>query len=198
MRNYSELQEKFGVTAAQQKPTVLDQWEQAAREHMAGFSVRGELLNAHKKLKNEGLYWNEQELKMGFLSTVFNNLKTGEFYPFYERKFTSIFTDGEKEERISCKPDMILSRKSLDLNIFPCNFVCEIKPTYNPEFQLVKAMSIVLDNDTESTYVCGCCIMGSAFKFGVLDGNEYYFLKPLDATTLEDFRLICSFILTIC
>lgn len=199
MRNYSELLSRFGVRAAVSIPQILTEWEKVALEYRAEYVVRGEVLAAHKRLKLEGLYWNEQELKMGFLSALFNNLKTGDFHPFYERKFTSIFQleDG-KEEKVSCRPDLILSKKSLDANVFPCNFVCEVKPTYNPEFQLVKAMTIVLDNDLESDYICGCCIMGSVFKFGVLVGSEYYFLKPLDAANIEDFRLICSFILTIC
>jgi hypothetical protein len=156
-----------------------------------------ELLEEKRKLLvYEGALWNEEELKMHFLSIVFSyaNMEVNKKIKlFYERPLAGIVQDVP----LSVVCDALLARPyGINTPAAPYFFLQEFKKgkkaTDDAEGQMLIAMLIAqeLNNDGQTVY--GCYLQGKDWYFCVLHERQYSFSKAYDATQPDELKQILA------
>jgi hypothetical protein len=144
-------------------------------------------------LKSEGDFWNEEELKMKFLSHVFeivslevpNKVKT-----FYERPLSDII-DGYK---LSVVCDMLIaSPMGIGKPKKPFFFLQEFKKSKNAtdaEGQVLTAMLIAQHQNNNGKPIFGCWLQGKMWNFCTLHEKKFCISRSYDASEQDDLHLI--------
>ena len=144
-------------------------------------------------LKTEGDFWNEEELKMKFLSHVFeivslevpNKVKT-----FYERPLSDII-DGYK---LSVICDMLIaSPLGIGKPKKPFFFLQEFKKSKNTtdaEGQVLTAMLIAQHQNKNGKPIYGCWLQGKMWNFCTLHEKKFCISRSYDASEKSDLHLI--------
>jgi hypothetical protein len=162
---------------------LLEEWIAAKGAIPAGYEA---YLEEHReRLLAEGDYWNEEELKMHFLSHIFFLAKMNEpskIKLFYER----IFKDTVEGQDLSVVCDCMLATP-LGINTpkAPYFFLQEFKRAKkndDPEGQMLLAMLIAQEKNKDEKPVFGCWIQGSYWRFTTLIGKHYCVSTTFDAT----------------
>ena len=141
----------------------------------------------------EGDFWNEEELKMKFLSHVFeivdievpNKVKT-----FYERSLSTIF-NGYKLNVIC---DMLIaSPMGIGKPKKPYFFLQEFKKSKNAtdaEGQVLTAMLIAQHQNDNGKPIYGCWLQGKMWNFCTLNDKKYCVSRTYDASQKPDLQNI--------
>jgi hypothetical protein len=144
-------------------------------------------------LKTEGDFWNEEELKMKFLSHVFeivslevpNKVKT-----FYERPLSDVI-EGYK---LSVVCDMLIaSPLGIGKPKKPFFFLQEFKKSKNAtdaEGQVLTAMLIAQHQNKNGKPVYGCWLQGKMWNFCTLHEKKFCISRSYDASEHADLHLI--------
>lgn len=144
-------------------------------------------------LRTEGDFWNEEELKMKFLSHVFeivslevpNKVKT-----FYERPLSDII-DGYK---LSVICDMLIaSPLGIGKPKKPFFFLQEFKKSKNAtdaEGQVLTAMLIAQHQNKNGKPIYGCWLQGKMWNFCTLHEKKFCISRSYDASEESDLHLI--------
>lgn len=161
--------------------------------------VEGAILPAvveeqRQKLAREGDMWNEEELKMHFLSFVFKFSET-ESPPyiklFYERPLSATV----QGTPLSVTCDAFLA-SSIGFNTpqKPYFFLQEFKKgketADDAEGQLLVAMLIARTINDDQKPIYGCYLLGRHWHFVALNHNTYCFSRPYDSAQVEDLLRI--------
>ena len=127
--------------------------------------------------------WNEEELKMQFISMIMfladfeNPIRT-----YYDREISET-VDGIY---IHCEADMLLSKGIGDLIETPYFFLHEYKRekkyTGDPVGQMLGAMLIGQAKNNNGKPMYGCYVQGRFWFFSVLEGKQYVVSQSLDAS----------------
>jgi hypothetical protein len=146
------------------------------------------------ELRQNERNWNEEELKMFFISPVFRmaNLNVDKkLKTFFERSLTGIV----KERKISVVVDcMVASPKNSGRPATPYFFLQEFKrskgDSHDPEGQMLAAMILAQEMNHDGHPMYGCWLQGKNWYFTVLNGVEYCVSRQFDATQERDLLQI--------
>jgi hypothetical protein len=144
-------------------------------------------------LELRGEYWNEEELKMNFLSTVFKLARLREENKidiFYERTLSWEFSG--KIERVVC--DCLLAKPfGIYAPQVPYFFLQEFKKqkqNEDAEGQMLLAMLIAQEKNANDKPVYGCYLQGKNWVFTTLHDKNYCVSRQFDATQTQDLHKI--------
>ena len=149
---------------------------------------------ARQQLELKWDEWNEEELKMNFISLVFFVAKVNEndrINTYFERKLSGQVNDISIALVVDC---MLAAPTNSGLPKSPYFFLQEFKrslgDSHDPEGQMLAAMILTqsLINDQKPLY--GCWIQGAIWRFTTLIENEYCVSKTFDATDADDLLKI--------
>jgi len=171
---------------------ILDDWMQAKGTLTQAESQRLDKL--HQKAVKSGDGWNEEELKMKFISLIFDlaDIEDDEkIMSFYERPMTATI-EGVK---ISVICDCLLaSPVGIATPRTPYFFLQEFKKqkgdSNDPEAQMMAAMLVAQHRNADQKPLYGAWLVGSIWNFTVLSGNEYFVSAKLDASDRDDLNRI--------
>ena len=152
------------------------------------------LAKLHQRVLAFSDSWNEEELKMNFISFVLFLADIDEprsIRTFFERPLSGVI-DGYS---ISVKTDCMIARpKGIGTPQAPYFFLQEFKKSKgdknDPEGQMLAAMLLAqhLNNDGKRIY--GSWLVGSFWHFTILEGKTYYQSQSFDATNYPDLEQI--------
>lgn len=142
--------------------------------------------------------WNEEELKMLFISIVFFITKVEEpekINTFFERKFVGDVNNISISLVVDC---MLASPTNSGLpkspNFFMQAFKRSLGDSHDPEGQMLAAMILAQEFNHDQKPLYGCWIQGRVWQFTVLNGKDYCVSRSFDATN-PDALLQIVFIL---
>jgi hypothetical protein len=172
--------------------TRLDEW--IAATGTFNTVELGILTNIQREIATHGRSWNEEELKIHFISFVFYlaniNVKD-RIYTFFERRLAgkvegidiSVVVDG-----------MVASPTLSGLPKTPYFFLQEFKRSlgddHDPEGQMLAAMILAQELNKDDKYIYGCWIQGRIWQFTTLLHKNYCVSRAFDATSMEDLQQI--------
>jgi hypothetical protein len=149
---------------------------------------------ARQRLELKWDEWNEQELKMNFISFVFFVAQTDEpekISTFYERKVAGKVNDIAISLVIDC---MLASPTNSGLPKSPYFFLQEFKRSlgnnHDPEGQMLAAMILAQEKNQNSQPLFGSWIQGRFWYFTTLVRNHYCVSNPYNATNPDDLLQI--------
>jgi hypothetical protein len=152
-----------------------------------------DLEHHRKRLLNEGEYWNEEELKMHFLSHIFFLSEIDEpkkIKLFYER----ILKDEIDGHNIYVKCDcMIATPFGINTPKAPYFFLQEFKKAKkpdDPEGQMLLAMLSAQHRNNNGKPIYGSWIQGKNWVFTTLHSKNYCISRQYDATIHSDLEQI--------
>jgi hypothetical protein len=171
----------------------LDDWI----ENTAGTLLNEEhymIEAARLRLENDGNFWNEEELKMKFVSVVLNLADLDvpkKIQVFYERTLAGVVNNIS----ISVKCDCLVAKPKTPMKpAAPYFFLQEFKRTksdiHDPEGQMLASMIIAQDMNADGHPLYGCWVQGKNWYFTVLNGVEYCVSRQFDATREPDLLQI--------
>lgn len=147
-------------------------------------------------LINRGNSWNEEELKMHFISILFRyvNIYKEEVYSlFYERSLSEELNG----YLLSVVCDSLVAKPfGIDAPDIPYFFLQEFKQQKgkytDAEGQMLQAMLIAQAKNANGKPLYGCYIQGKNWTFAILDGMKYTVSEEYNATKIEDLEIILS------
>ncbi len=147
-----------------------------------------------KELDLHGRAWNEEELKMNFISLVLflADINVPEkVQVFYERRLSGIVNDIP----ISLVVDsMIATPTKAERPKNPYFFLQEFKRSlgddHDPEGQMLAAMILAQELNQDKKPIYGCWLQGKVWNFTTLINREYCVSRLYDATDMEDLHQI--------
>lgn len=155
-----------------------------------GYTIPAPLEAQRQKLEIEGSFWNEEELKMHFLSPLFlfsdfevpRKMKL-----FYERLLSAIVQDTPLT--VICDA-MLASPFGVNTPKAPYFFLQEFKKGKksqdDAEGQMLVAMLIAQEQNKNNKPIYGCYLLGKDWYFTSLYEKSYCFSKSYDATQIDE------------
>lgn len=138
--------------------------------------------------------WNEEELKMNFISFVLFTAKVHEqdvINVFYERKLSGTVNETKISLVVDC---MLASPTNSGLPKAPYFFLQEFKrslgDSHDPEGQMLAAMILTQALNQNENPLYGCWLQGRIWYFTTLIGNQYCVSKAFDAIDPDDLLQI--------
>jgi hypothetical protein len=147
------------------------------------------------RAKKEILGWQEEDLKMKFISPVLElaNLMEDEYFQSYFEKTVSATIDGHF---LKTKTDFMLAKGILDKPQQPYFHFQEYKPHKKPVgdsmAQLLEALLIAQEINQHKFPLYGCEVMGKQWSFVILEGKSYCLSKSYDCTEQDDLMKIIA------
>lgn len=188
----SEVIDRFEINKVFKSP-ILNNWlNQPA----------GILKPAHQEIIDEARQllsykwdeWNEEELKMNFVSLVIfvAQLDVPKFIStYYERKLSGIAQDIPISVTVDC---MLASPTFSGRPKMPYFFLQEFKrslgDSHDPEGQMLAAMILAQELNKDGKPLYGSWIQGRFWYFTTLLGRDYSVSKPFNATEPDDLLSI--------
>ncbi len=183
------LIETFGLQRLFKSTPLLDDW----------LSVTGELnpidkafiMESQEKLIENADSWNEEELKMSFISMVIflarfsNTIRT-----YYDREISAVINGFN----MNCKADMMLSKGIGELIKTPYFFLHEYKRekkySGDPVGQMLGGMLIGQAKNNDEKPIYGCYVQGRFWFFSLLVGNKYWISQPFNSSEIDDVQKV--------
>jgi hypothetical protein len=169
--------------------TVLEDWLDASYV-LDDFETRV-LDELHADVVIDGNYWNEEELKIEMIGSMFRMAKVkvaNLIKVFYERELSATVEGYD----LGVKADCIVA-SSLPYNTpkAPYFFLQEYKKgrgeAKDPEAQMLTAMLIAQELNKDNKPVYGSYVFGSRWTFTTLIGKRYCSSKEFNAADKADF-----------
>ncbi|HNI43663.1 MAG: hypothetical protein JNM36_16265 [Chitinophagales bacterium] len=177
----------FGLERLRPPKPILQEWitiEQELTLEPEAMTILDRILI---KIIDNGDSWNEEELKMNFISILmfladFNDPIKG----YYDREISA--TVGGIY--LNCKADMMLSKGIGELIETPYFFLHEYKRekkySGDPIGQMLGGMLIGQAKNNNNKPIYGCYVQGRYWYFSVLEGKKYVISNSFNASELED------------
>jgi hypothetical protein len=183
------LVKTFGLARLRPPQPTLSEWLNAT-DTIIPEDQR--LLNkAIIKIIDNGDWWNEEELKMQFISLIMfladfdDPIKT-----YYDREISEDIND----IHLKCKADMMLSKGIGEMMEMPYFFMHEYKRekkySGDPIGQMLGAMLIGQAKNNNDKPVYGCYVQGRFWFFTVLEGKNYVVSNAYNASEIDDAQKI--------
>lgn len=183
------LRRRFGLNRVFEDTPLLTEWLTATGEiNERDNSI---IVESVQNLVENTDAWNEEELKMQFISLIIFVAKI--------QKPIRVYYDREISETIDgtfllCKSDMMLSKGLGELIETPYFFMHEYKRekkySGDPIGQMLGGMLIAQAKNNNQKPIYGCYVQGRYWYFSVLLGNEYVVSNGYNATTMTEIRKI--------
>ncbi len=187
----SQLAAIFGISR-QEKCEYLQKWLSASYSLSELQQTLYESLC--KEIKEDGDYWNEEELKIQFVGILFRvadiNVRH-KIKVFYERPLAGIVKNMPLNVIVDC-----LVAKPMEFNTpqEPYFFLQEFKKSKgekkDPEAQMLTAMLIAQEKNQDTKPIYGGFLVGSIWVFATLLGTAYCASKKYDAADPHDLLQI--------
>jgi hypothetical protein len=183
------LVETFGLERLYKDTPLLTEWFEATGD----ISERDKslLLESQEKLIQNADFWNEEELKMQFISII---MFLANFVPpiriYYDREISTTIDT----HFLKCKSDMMLSKGIGELIKTPYFFLHEYKRekrySGDPIGQMLGGMLIGQAKNNNAKPMYGCYVQGRFWFFSVLEGQQYCISRAFDASDFEQAKKI--------
>jgi hypothetical protein len=157
--------------------------------------IQTQLLSSlYEEVKEDGGYWNEEELKIQFVGLIFriadvsvrNKIKV-----FYERSLSSVVNNYELSVVCDC---LIATPLPFNTPDSPYFFLQEFKKKRgekkDPEAQMLTAMLIAQSLNNDNKIIYGGYLISHNWHFSILDGRQYSTSRQYDATEQKDLLQI--------
>ena len=183
------LIETFGLERLFENTDILNDWLSAKGEINEIDMIL--LEDVRKKLIENADSWNEEELKMQFISFVIYLAKFSKpIRTYYDREIWAEI-DGIF---VSSKVDMMLSKGIGEMMKTPYFFLHEYKRekkySGDPIGQMLGGMLIGQAKNNDGRLVYGCYVQGRNWYFSALDGKQYVISKGFDSSEVDEARQI--------
>ncbi len=183
------LMRQFGLTRVYTKTELLDEWLSATGK--LNQSDTDILVESQMKLIHNGDSWNEEELKMQFISFIIFLARFNDpVRTYYDREIGEYVGD----VYLKCKSDMMLSKGIGELIETPYFFMHEYKRekkySGDPIGQMLGGMLIGQAKNNNGRPIYGCYVQGRFWFFSILNGKKYAISNAFDSSDLEDARQI--------
>ena len=183
------LADTFGLERLYQNTPLMEDW----------LSATGNLTDFDKTLLNESQAkliknadaWNEEELKMSFISfIIFLARYDDPIRTYYDRELSAKIG----ESTLLCKADMLLSSGIGELIKTPYFFLHEYKRekkySGDPIGQMLGGMLIGQAKNNRDKLMYGCYVQGRFWFFSILDGKKYVISQSFDSSDPVDAQQI--------
>jgi hypothetical protein len=171
---------------------LIDEWVTTKGVLNPGESERIEKL--YRKALKSGDGWNEEELKMKFISLLFDLADIEEedkIISFFERPMNATFNGTKIGVICDC---LLASPAGISTPKTPYFFLQEFKKqkgdSNDPEAQMLAAMLVAQYKNADNKPIYGAWLVGSIWNFTLLQGNEYFVSHKFDASDLESLTQI--------
>ena len=138
--------------------------------------------------------WGEEELKMHFISQIMplaHLTGNGRYKAFYEKTISGI-VDGVE---LSTKTDFMLAISFFNKPKLPYFHFQEYKPSKpsgDSMAQLLEAMLVAQEKNTNSKPIYGCEIIAETWRFIILKDRAYCISKPYISTERDELLSIIA------
>jgi hypothetical protein len=183
------LIETFGLERTFKPTKHLDEW----------LSAKGEINDTdmllveeiREKLVENADSWNEEELKMQFISMIIFLIRCNNpIRTYYDREISADI----EGVYISSKVDMMFSKGVGELIRTPYFFLHEYKRekkySGDPVGQMLGGMLIGQANNNNGKPMYGCYVQGRFWFFSILMGKKYVISQPLNSEDIKDLKHI--------
>jgi hypothetical protein len=179
------LARTFGLQRNRPPQPILSAWLSATTA-LDAMELRF-LEEARIDLLDNTDYWNEEELKMHFISVIMRIVRyQSPFKVYYNREIEAV----KEGYLIKTEADMLVSKGIGDLIETPYFFLHEYKREKkyagDPIGQMLGGMLIAQVRNNDNKPVHGCYVQGRYWYFAVLQGNEYAVSNSLNSTEIDD------------
>jgi hypothetical protein len=171
---------------------LIEEWISAKGVLTVSESERIEKL--YRKALKSGDGWNEEELKMKFISLLFDLADIEEddkIISFYERPMNASFNGTKIAVICDC---LLASPAGISTPKTPYFILQEFKKqkgdSNDPEAQMLAAMLVAQYKNADEKPIYGAWLVGSIWNFTLLQGNEYFVSRKFDAADLENLTQI--------
>ena len=172
------------------KPTVLmEEWLSASgtlNERDTSF-----IAESLEKLIENADSWNEEELKMSFISMVIFLARFNKpIRTYYDREISAVI----ETYNVNCKADMMLSKGIGELIKTPYFFLHEYKRekkySGDPIGQMLGGMLIGQAKNNDEKPIYGCYVQGRHWFFSLLEGKKYIVSKSYDTSEMDEVQKV--------
>ena len=195
MRNFEnwetqDLEIEFGLNQVFNMP-LLDAWLNTPNCFLSEYETT-RVENLRQKLNDRIEFWNEDELKILFISPIF---LTVEFETFNTRSFSKrFFKTSSNNAEIGGNIDFLVARgkqKPISPYFFICNYKQKPKKgIYDPKGQLISKLFAVQQHSMVNFPLYGCYIVGKQWFFVVLTGKEYAVSNAFNASDDDIYKIV--------
>jgi hypothetical protein len=148
-----------------------------------------------KDLLNQIDGWNEEMLKMNFISPVLMLgyiRETKQYKPYYE----NVIEAEVGQYFLKVKADMMIATGILERAETPYFYFQEYKKVKDPKgdvtAQLLEAFLISQELNKNNKPIYGCTVSGKIWEFLIMDKKTYYISQYYDCTKKEDLLQIIA------
>ncbi len=179
------LVDTFGLERLFATTNLMSEWLSAS-EILTEFDAT--LLNeCQAKLIENADSWNEEELKMEFISMIIFLARFQKPIRTYYDREISADVEGLF---LNCKADMMLSKGIGELIKTPYFFLHEYKRekrySGDPIGQMLGAMLIGQAKNNNQKPMYGCYVQGRFWFFAILEGKKYNISQPFNSSEIDD------------
>lgn len=181
----------LGLNRLYQNTPLMNDWLSATGDFT---DFDNALLNeSQAKLIKNADAWNEEELKMSFISIIIFLARYDDpIRTYYDREMSAKIG----EYTLLCKADMLLSKGFGELIEVPYFFLHEYKRekkySGDPVGQMLGGMLISQAKNNNDKPMYGCYVQGRFWFFSILEGKEYVISQSFDSTDPNDARQIIT------
>ena len=178
----------FGINRIQEC-NVLSKWVQS-QDELDDFELKtlDKALNRYFSLADS---WNEEELKMHFISSILSVADTNipkVCKTYFERPLHGIINNYEMNIITDC---MVARPKRAGDPDKPYFFLQEFKQSQrfgrtDPQGQMLVAMLLAQQANADDKYLYGCFVVENNWRFTTLIGLDYCVSRQFDATEKEN------------
>jgi hypothetical protein len=183
------LAETFSLQRLYQNTPLMNEWLSATGE-LDDFDST--LIRASQaKLLENADSWNEEELKMNFISfVIFLARYDAPIRTYYDREISALIG----EYTLICKADMLLSSGIGERIKTPYFFLHEYKRekkySGDPIGQMLGGMIIGQAKNNNEKPMYGCYVQGRFWFFAILEGNQYVISQPYNSANINETQQI--------
>ena len=173
---------------------LLDHWLQA--EIALSEKEKSILENYQELLILNSDAWNEQELALHFIGPILGLVHFTEPYRFNlfaERRISAVISTADAEVELSGEPDGMIATgyREPEVPMFAfTEYKRELDPTGDPAGQTLAAMLVGQALNSQRQPIYGAYVVGSDWRFMVLDDHHYMISRDYSALSDEIFAIL--------
>ncbi len=191
----AELIEMFGLErlVGNQEHSLMKEWTVTSTTLNAGEQYWFDLIT--KNLDQQISGWNEEMLKMNFISPVLllGHIQETKKYKTYYESTIEATVDGHF---LKTKTDMMIATGILERPKTPYFYFQEYKKVKEPKrditAQLLEALLISQENNKNGKPQYGCTVTGKIWEFMIMEKKTYCISKYYDCTEKDDLMQIIA------
>lgn len=179
----------LGLERLYEDTPLMKEWLSAKGE-LVGFDL-ALLTESQAKLIENVDGWNEEELKMQFISFIIFLARFDKpIRTYYDREMSAKV----QNYTLLCKADMLLSSGFGELMLTPYFFLHEYKRekkySGDPIGQMLGGMLISQAKNNNNRPMYGCYVQGRFWFFAILEGNKYVISQPYNSIKSDEAQQI--------